>query len=98
MGQGQTLKIIGGREAARQTDDELAVVGLDRTCGKFDVFRPQCIFHVAHGEAASRQGVTVEPDAHGIILPAAHANAGNARLHREAIDKKAVGVVGELGN
>ena len=81
---------------ARDAQDEIAILRFDAPCAQLHVLRTQRGFHVGGGQAARRQRITVQPDAHRITLRAAQAHLRHAGQAGELVKDVALGVIGEL--
>ena len=70
--------------------------GFQSPGGQLQILGVQGVFDVRDGDVAGRHGLGIEPDPHGVVLRPADAHLRHTRHRRNALDKVAVGVVGQL--
>ena len=95
-GEGQTGEILGGLKSALGADAELALAGFHAPRRQFQILGAQGILHLVHRQAPGRQGLAVEPDAHGKGLAAADPHPRHAIDHRKTIHQVAAGIVAQF--
>ncbi len=88
-------EVLGFGVAAIDPDGEILGLRLQGAGRQLDVLRVERALHVLDGQATSRHGVGVQPDAHGVELRPDHAHLGHAGNGRHPLDQVAVGVVGQ---
>ena len=96
LGQGELGEIVGFGVIALHAQGEIAALRFDATGRQFDILAPQRRFDVRNGEAARRQGLAVEPDAHRVALSAADVDTRHAFDRRQAVGHVALGIVAQF--
>jgi hypothetical protein len=77
---------------------ELALAGFHAPRRQFQVLGAQGLLHLVHRQAPGRQGLAVEPDAHGKGLAATDPHPRHAVDYGKAIHQVAAGIVTQFRN
>ena len=82
--------------AAPHPGREQTILGLDASGRQLDVLGDQSVLDIRHRETTGRQGLAIQPDAHGVLQAATDAHPRNTRKNREAILQVTPRIIGEF--
>ena len=89
-------EILRGIILAFQPYDKFTLGRFDPPAGIFHILGKQSFFDIGNRNPARRHGGPVQPDAHGLLLPAENAGVRHAFDHGKPVDQIAVGIIGQF--